>query len=292
MDTSEIPILIDGPNFINRILEYGIDKDLISAQLSFEEFRALISHHLSKADIPGMPSIVEFVCSKKLFGSGKQKFSQNERDEMLERLMHEKGVHIEVVDLPGSSEKGVDNMVTTKLESFSATFHTIILVSHDRDYVPVMRKMREKGIRIILVSFSQTIPKELVNEAYFTVALNDQYHCLFRYDYPQFFVTDDFTIAKYKQLISGADDRTNNQLRVNTNGLIYISHRAVGNQDLAGVQFRFETYGAFNGYVGPKAASDPKYVKREYDELMLAWKHRKEIDDYIDYPVKSMIDQE
>jgi hypothetical protein len=36
MDSENIPIIIDGPNYINRILDLEIDKDIISDQLSFE----------------------------------------------------------------------------------------------------------------------------------------------------------------------------------------------------------------------------------------------------------------
>ncbi len=289
MNIAEIPILIDGPNYINRILEMQIDKDIIAAQLSLDQLRKELAYQFARAEIVGTPSFTDFVCSKKLFGSGEQKFTQAERQAMLDRVMEEKGVHIEVVDLPGSNEKGVDNMVSTILETLSATFQSVVLITNDRDYVPVMHKMREKGVKLILVSFSEDRPRELVNEAYFTLDLSERYECLFSYSYPRFFVYDDFTLEKYRQLISNADDRKNNQLRVNTNGLVYVSHEAVGNRDLAGVQFRFETYGAYNGYVGPKAASKSKHIQREYKELVLAWEHRKEIDDYIDFPVDEMI---
>ena len=62
--------------------------------------------------------LVEFVCSIKLFGHGEDKFAQPERDTMIERFMAERGVHIEEVSLPGSSEKGVDTTVCSMLESF------------------------------------------------------------------------------------------------------------------------------------------------------------------------------
>ena len=183
MDSENIPIIIDGPNYINRILDLEIDKDIISDQLSFEEFRIFVKRRLVENNINCELPIVEFVCSKKLFGSNNKKFSQNERDRLLDTIMLEKGVHIEEVILPGSSEKGVDNTVTTKIDTFSKSFEYIILISNDRDFVPILKKMREQGTLIILISPAENIPKELINEAHLTINLFQDYHCLFKYNY-------------------------------------------------------------------------------------------------------------
>ena len=51
MDKENIPIIIDGPNYINRILDMSIDNDIISNQLSFKNFRNVIgtdTHFLSQ----------------------------------------------------------------------------------------------------------------------------------------------------------------------------------------------------------------------------------------------------
>ncbi len=292
MDRLKFPIVIDGPNFINRILDMKIDKDLIAKQLSLNGFRTRIKELLNEQSIESDLSLIEFVCSKKMFGAGKQKFSQKERDLLLSRLMREIGVHIEEVNLPGSSEKGVDNMVTSKIETFSRNFENIILISTDRDYVPTLKKMREQGTRIFLIPLSKNPPIELINEAYITIDMFEEYECLFEYNYPEYFIYEDFTKERFRELISNADDRIPNQLRVNKNGLIYISHEAVGSQDTLLVQFRYETYGAYNQYVGPKAASRKKYIDDEYEELLLAWKYKHKVDDYIDVPVRTFLDKE
>lgn len=291
MDSFSSPLIIDGPNFINRVLDMKIDKDIISNQLSFKDFRKRITAKLLDEDINIQIPIIEFVCSKKLFGSGIKKFTQEERDLLIKRLMKEKGVHIEEVHLPGSSEKGVDNMVSSKIETFSKNFEYIVLISNDSDYVPTLKKMREQGTKIILVNISDNPSNELINESFLTIDMYEEYECLFEYSYPVYFIYDNFTKENFKELISNADDRINNQLRVNKNGLIYISHKAVGAQDLILVQFRFETYGAFNQYVGPKAASRKKYINEEYDELKLAWKYKHKVDDYIDISVRNFLDE-
>lgn len=288
MKNYDIPIVIDGPNFINRILDTSINKDIISNQLSFYDLRNSIKIALAENRIFSDLPIIEFVCSKKLFGNASKKFTQTERDTMLKRLMRERGVHIEEVNLPGSKEKGVDNMVSTKIETFSETFNYIILISNDRDYVPLLSKMRTRGKNVILVTLTDDTPDEVINESFLTINLSNQYECLFKYDYPHFTIYKDFTIDKYKEMISQADDRIHNQLRVSKTGYVFIS-KEVGNQNLANVKFRFETFMAGNGYVGPKAASDSEYIKDEYDELMLAWQNKDNVPDYIDVPVSVFV---
>jgi len=150
-----IPIIIDGPNFINRILDLGIDKDLVSNQLILDGLRSSINCKLSENKIPLQIDIIEFVCSKKLFGYSHNKFLKEERDLLIKRMMSEKGVHVEEVVLPGSTEKGVDTTVSSLLETYSEKFNDIALISHDRDFVPVLKKLREKGKRIYLIALGE-----------------------------------------------------------------------------------------------------------------------------------------
>jgi len=287
MDKPVVPIVIDGPNFINRVLEMKVDKNIIAKQLTLVGLAEAIDIFLRREGIQGRFDVVEFVCSKKLFGTRASKFTQGERNVIFKRLMMEKGVHIEEVVLPGSSEKGVDNMVSTKIETFSEKFEYIALVSHDRDYVPLLKKMREKGNKVILVALNKEYPIELVNEGFLTIEISTEYACLFEYFYPSFFIQKDFTKDKFRELISNADDRKFNQLRVDRNGRVYISHKHVGAEQIHGVKFRYETFVAYNGYVGPKAASDSHYMDEEYEEIILGWGGG--IEGYVDYPIKTVV---
>ena len=286
MNKEDIPIIIDGPNYINRILDMSIDKDIISNQLSFNNFRDALKIQLNGKGVNAQLQKIEFVCSKKLFGEKLKKFTQIERDVMLDRIMFERGVHIEEIDLPGSQEKGVDNMITTKIESFSEKYKQIILITNDRDFVPLLSKMRKKETNIILVSLSKTVPKELINESYIVINLYNQYECLFNYNYPHYPLYRDFDLKKYREIVSNADDRVNNQFRVTTTGFVYLSYKDTGFKNILGLQFRYETYGAGNGYVGPVAASDSKYIEKGYKELIMAWKRKDSIPSYLDgYPI-------
>ncbi len=278
------PIIIDGPNFINRILELEIDKDIIAKQLTLDGLRKRLNSIFQETDINIQVDLMEFVCSKKLFGQCTNKFSQQERDSMVKRLMAEKGVHIEEVSLPGSSEKGVDTMVSSMLETFSDKHESILLISHDRDFVPVLKKLREKGKKTYLFALNDRFPIELSNEAYQTIKIDQEWRHYFTYSYPRYFINEDFSKEKFRELVSNADDRQHNQLRVDKDGAVYYSFRYVGAQDIDVVKFRFETLVAFNGYVGPKAASDKKYITDEYEDIIYGWNHGAK--GYYDYPIR------
>ena len=73
-------------------------------------------------------------------------------------------------------------------------------------------------------------------------------------------------------------------MRVDNNGEVYYSYRYIGAQDIGVVKFRFETCVAFNGYVGPKAASDKKYITDEYEDVIYGWRHGAK--GYYDYPIR------
>lgn len=280
MKKEDIPIVIDGPNYINRILDMSIDKDIISKQLSFDNFRETIKEELLKVGIMSNLNIVEFICSQKKFGNKENKFSNEEQDLLLNRIMSEMGVHVEKVVIPSKQEKGVDTMITTKVESFAENHCYIILITNDQDFVPLLAKMREKGKKIILVSIGQSTPKQLINESYLNINLYDEYECLFCYKYPHYPLYRDFNIEKYKEIISNADDRICNQIRVTETGFIYMSYKDTGPRNILGLKFRSVTFGAKNEYVGPKAASDSNYIENEYNKLILAWENKRFIDFY------------
>ena len=170
------------------------------------------------------------------------------------------------------------------LETFSNKHECISLISHDRDFVPVLKKLREKGKKTYLFALSDKFPTELNNEAYQTIRIDQDWRHYFTYSYPRYFINEDFSKEKFRELVSNADDRQHNQLRVDNNGGVYYSFEYVGAQNINGVKFRFETLIAFNGYVGPKAASDKKYITDEYEDIIYGWDHSAE--GYYDYPIR------
>lgn len=78
------------------------------------------------------------------------------------------------------------------------------------------------------------------------------------------------TPDEFKDLIASADDSVDNQIRVTEEGDIYVS-TIVGDRDIEGLRFRFETFEAGEGYVGKEAAKDDRYLEGMYEDLKQYW---------------------
>ena len=88
------------------------------------------------------------------------------------------------------------------------------------------------------------------------------------------------TINELIELIKNGDDNYDNQIRVTKEGKIFLS-RTVGAENISDLKFRFETFDAGNGYVGPEAADDEAYINDLYKGLTNSWKLNRT--GYIDY---------
>jgi hypothetical protein len=277
---SSIPVIIDGPNYINRLLDLGIGPSHLSRQLILRGLMEVIDQELHTIPgITGKCSTTEFFCSKRRFGSGASKFTQEQQSRLLARMCSEVGVYVDVIDIPGSSEKGVDTTISGKLEDLATEDRTVILVSADRDYIPTLKKLRHK-LEVILFSPLEELPVELQNEAYATIFLGYGDPFLFSYAYPRFDIAT-LTIEQCADLVSEADDRCSNQLRVDHDGKVYIAKRDENFHFLDHVRFSFESYATYNGYVGPKRASKVDKIQQLYNDIKSSWKDGRE--GYIDY---------
>lgn len=83
-------------------------------------------------------------------------------------------------------------------------------------------------------------------------------------------LTSPFTAAEVAALLASEKDDQNWQLRVTDAGEAFLS-KDVGNKNIKGIKFRFETFCAGNDYVGPNAARDAKWVARIYKALTDNW---------------------
>ncbi|TJZ82024.1 hypothetical protein [Paracoccus hibiscisoli] len=81
---------------------------------------------------------------------------------------------------------------------------------------------------------------------------------------------NDFTKQDVADLLASKDDSRHRQLRVTKDGKAYLSD-VVGNQDTDDLAFRLETWQAHNGYTGPTAAADDKFVARIEKVLRDNW---------------------
>ena len=91
---------------------------------------------------------------------------------------------------------------------------------------------------------------------------------------------DDFTLEAVRKLIAEGDDTTNSQMRITEDGFAFLSDD-VGTQNIAGIRARWETFIAGNGYVGPEAAEDEKWVAEVFRRLKTDWESGRK--GYLDY---------
>lgn len=83
------------------------------------------------------------------------------------------------------------------------------------------------------------------------------------------------TIDDVRDMIAAGDDTHDNQIRVTQAGEVYLSQDIVGADSIGNLRFRFETFDAGNGYVGPGAAANDEYISRIYRNLIGNWKDGK-----------------
>jgi hypothetical protein len=69
------------------------------------------------------------------------------------------------------------------------------------------------------------------------------------------------TADTLSNLIASVDDAQDCQLRVTTEGELFISND-VGAENLEGILFRLEAFDEGNDYIGSKAASDATWINR------------------------------
>lgn len=74
------------------------------------------------------------------------------------------------------------------------------------------------------------------------------------------------TKEQLKTMVASADDSIRNQIRIKTDGTIFLS-AIVGNNSLDGIVGRFETFDADNGYTGEEAAQNQEYMDRLYNAI-------------------------
>lgn len=82
---------------------------------------------------------------------------------------------------------------------------------------------------------------------------------------------DEPKLASVRQLLAHGNNASHCQLRVSDAGLAWLSISAIGGQALDGVRFRFETWSAGSGCVGPEAAADEAWVAKIQAALRRNW---------------------
>ncbi len=173
-------IIIDGPNFISRLIELNIDKDKIVQSLSLNslylsELREKLNQEFGNSITLGM----EFICSKKHPGPQKNKLTKVQYETLLSRLRNENAVYINQLNISANNEKGVDIAVAIRCIEVSETCDVICLIASDKDYIPVLEYLRRKGKYIVTIGIEEKHPVELKNLSYLYIDLTDYFTNIF-----------------------------------------------------------------------------------------------------------------
>ena len=173
--TMKVMIFIDGSNFTNGSLNYCRENNI---KLDMKKLPHLLIQTLS--DILNEPlTYVEtlFTASIPFNFHYKDKQAVSKQQNFFEVLRKKCGYSVELfeIDFKGKrllkqdrgndlwtpKEKCVDIAVATNLLFHKDEYDISILITGDRDFLPVITKVRELGKRVIISSFSDSCSNEL-----------------------------------------------------------------------------------------------------------------------------------
>jgi len=168
-------VVIDGPNFISRLIEFGIDNEFITKEFSLNQFLNLSIKHTIRKEFGSVLSLgLEFFCSLKLPGPQSNKLTKDQWSDFKKRVSSENAVYVkEIESFRSNEEKGVDIAVATRLIEISEQCEIICLVSQDEDFIPVLEYLKRKGKYIIIVGLEDKCPTKLKNLSYLFININN-----------------------------------------------------------------------------------------------------------------------
>ena len=156
----------------------------------------------------------------------------------------------------------------------------LVLISSSEDMVN-REPLKKNDCYLYTISFENDLPTRFVPTFFLRgdITSRELNQC-FNYNECKIINIKDITEDIYRDMLANANDCISHQLRVNWSGDVYIS-TITGAEEIDDVKFRWESWDAGNGYTGPRAASDYKYVKQSVATLKKCWKD--EVRGYCDY---------
>lgn len=268
----KIKVIIDGEDFISRIIKLQISEESIVNQISLKLLKqAILECKETSCDW------LEFICCTNSISDCS--LDIDKKNKLLERFSNEEEVYVEMYDDIKNKEE-LNLRIEEYIEEQSKTSSEIFIITSDTFFISKLKELRKKGRKVYTVQFNDDLDIRIKNECFKTYNMEHKYRDIFIYSYPIYKI-ESITINQYKDLISNADDRINNQLRVSESGYVYISKKYIGAQNIEDVKFRWETFNPYNEYVGPKAANNLEYIESTYKELKYNWDNN--LKGYIDY---------
>lgn len=248
-----VDILIDMDSFQFRIRSLEIDDDIIENQFSMDSFKKLIENTVLKS------------CRNIIL-------IYRQESQLLKRISQCKNVVLEKI------ENKVDNMESI-IEKYKVGVDGFIVGTQDIEIECIINKYRSQGIKMLGLSFNEDLDWRLKGQFIDVLEIGRENDTFFEYEEEKEYDIRTLTIADYRKMISNGCDKVSHQIRVTKGGLVCLS-RTVAAEDIDNLQFRWETYDAYNSYVGPRAASDTEYIAKTYKELIMNWE--KKLTGYVD----------
>lgn len=256
--TKIMDILIDGTDFLERVSALEIDKDIVEKQFI----------------LSGLKSVIEMVTFRKC-GTVEIWFDATSAvafPEAIRRMRLERGVYVEIGD---TKLKYMD-----RLKEHACQNKDFVLICKDESYTEFLRDLRVAGSSFYGIALGDDLPSSIINQCYNSFDIARYIKKCFEYNEEVEYNIKTLTLEQFREMIANGDDSHSNQIRVWPNGDVYLSKKT-GAEDIEGLQFRWETFVAGNGYVGPKAASRIDNLKETYEELKSDWAQGRR--GYLDY---------
>lgn len=253
-----VDIIIDGESLFDRLTELGIDEDILYKQFSIEKLQNVIEQTILRKIRDCMIAFSE--------DSG-----HSNRD-LINRLQEER---IEVVIF--DKRQGAIDFVYEKIKESV----DLVVLSNSEDMLNKV-STKKRDCYLYTVSFENDL-RPSVGPTFFAkgnITLIELNAC-FNYNECKKINIHNITETIFKEMLANANDEISHQLRVDWEGNVFLS-TITGAKEIDDVKFRWESWDAGNGYVGPRAASDDEYVKHSIESLQKCWKDdvRGYCDDY------------
>jgi len=237
-------LVVDMDTFEARINALGIDRDLIQQQFSMDSFSNLLEKYTKQS----CDNIIVIY---------------REETELLKNIARSKKVILEQYENKAVSLKKMFHTFKKRTKDF-------VVLSNDLEVLDVLGECRAEELKIVGVNLDDDLHWKLKGQFFDIIELGTEKDDFFSYDEEIYYNIRKLTKDDYRRMIANASNKHDHQLRVSKGGEVWMS-RIVAAQDINDLQFRWETYDAYNSYVGPKAASDKEYVDETYNELKWDW---------------------
>lgn len=237
-------LIVDMDTFESRINSMGIDFDIIQQQFSMDNFRGL----LEKIKKQSCENIIVLY---------------KDESELLKKIAQSKNVILEQYEDKETSVKRIFDIFKKKTKDF-------VMLTNDINLVSVFNEYRAEELKIMGVNLGDDLHWKLKGQFFDIIELESEKDDFFSYNEEKYYDIRSLTKADYRKMVSNASNKVDHQLRVSKGGEVWMS-RVVAAEEISDLQFRWETYDAYNGYTGPKAASDEGYINETYNELKWDW---------------------